>query len=255
MRRALLRILSPWLKKHPQIRRTLRRVEVNSDLVRHTVAAVLPQIIQPDPREIYITLTAHCNLRCLGCRYGRDFMPGSSLPWPVVRDLLEDCRQAGIRNIRLYGGEPLLHKDIVRIVEQTVALGLRPWLTTNAILLKEKIDDLYRAGLRTVSVGYYGKPTTPPAAWRARRACPTAKWRNMRASFARTWIPSAARTCRSSCLMTFSATPRLSTGMCSVFWMSARTNAPPFRSSMPIGALAARACSDSWSIHPIRYAR
>ena len=33
------------------------------------------QTIQPDPKEIFLTLTANCNLRCKGCRYGRDFMP------------------------------------------------------------------------------------------------------------------------------------------------------------------------------------
>ena len=117
---------------------------------------VLPQIIQPDPREIYITLTANCNLRCIGCRYGRDFMPGQQLPLSMVRDLLDDCKALGIKNIRLYGGEPLLHKDIIRIVEHSVGLGLNTWLTTNGILLKEKVDDLYSAGLRTIAVGFYG---------------------------------------------------------------------------------------------------
>jgi cyclic pyranopterin phosphate synthase len=131
-------------------------IDAQADLVRHSVAPVLPNVIQPDPREIYITLTANCNLRCIGCRYGRDFMSGSQLSWPLVRDLLDDIRQAGIRSVRLYGGEPLLHKDLTRIVEHSVKLGLHTWITTNGILLREKIDDLYRAGLRTVSVGFYG---------------------------------------------------------------------------------------------------
>ncbi len=131
-------------------------MDVQVDLVRHSAAAIFPQIIQPDPHRIFITLTANCNLRCVGCRYGRDFMPGSTLPWPVVRDLLDDARSLGIYGIRLYGGEPLLHKDLCRIVEHSVGLGLNTWVTTNGILLKEKIDDLYDAGLRSVSVGFYG---------------------------------------------------------------------------------------------------
>jgi len=83
-------------------------------------------------------------------------MPGSQLPWPVVRDLLDDCKQFGINSIRLYGGEPLLHRDLPKIVEHAKKLGLHPWLTTNGILLKEKIDELYDAGLRDISIGYYG---------------------------------------------------------------------------------------------------
>lgn len=148
--------LAPHLRKHPHLREAGKSLELYADIVRHSAASVFPAVIGPDPREIYITLTANCNLRCMGCRYGRDFMPGEQLSWLLVRDLLDDCKEAGIRSIRLYGGEPLLHKDLARIVEYALSLGLNPWLTTNGILLREKIDDLYRAGLRTVHLGYYG---------------------------------------------------------------------------------------------------
>jgi cyclic pyranopterin phosphate synthase len=148
------------LRGHPGvlngIRSAVRSAALQQDILKHTAARVLPQIIQPDPKEIFLTLTANCNLRCKGCRYGRDFMPGSQLPWPVVRDLLDDCKQFGINSIRLYGGEPLLHRDLPKIVEHAKKLGLHPWLTTNGILLKEKIDELYDMGLRDISVGYYG---------------------------------------------------------------------------------------------------
>ena len=149
----LSRFAGPFVR---QSRTGVRRMRTYLGLVQHSTAAVLPQIIQPDPQEIYITLTADCNLRCQGCRYGREFMHGHQLPWATVRDLLDDCRKLGIRNIRLYGGEPLLHRDIVRIVEYSASLGLHTWLTTNGILLKRKADDLYRAGLRRISVGFYG---------------------------------------------------------------------------------------------------
>ena len=134
----------------------VKALETYADMARHTAAAIAPQIIRADPREIYITLTANCNLRCIGCRYGREFMPGAQLTWPIVRDVLADCKELGINNIRLYGGEPLLHKDLPRIVEHAVGLGLNTWITTNGILLKEKVDDLYKAGLRAVDVGFYG---------------------------------------------------------------------------------------------------
>lgn len=149
-------IISPLLRNQPHLRGAAKSLDLYLDIARHSAAAVLPQIIQPDPREVYITLTANCNLRCKGCRYGREFMAGSQLPWPIVRDLLDDCKQAGIRNIRLYGGEPLIHRDVVRIAEHSVHLGLNTWISTNGMLLRERIDDLYQAGLRQVCVGYYG---------------------------------------------------------------------------------------------------
>jgi molybdenum cofactor biosynthesis enzyme MoaA len=149
----LTRLFDP-LKQQSRI--GVRKARTYFGIVQHSTAAVLPQVIQPDPQEIYITLTADCNLRCQGCRYGRDFMAGSQLPWETVRDLLDDCKSLGIRNIRLYGGEPLLHRDIIRIVEHSSSLGLHTWLTTNGILLKKKADALYDAGLRRISIGFYG---------------------------------------------------------------------------------------------------
>jgi len=156
LRTKLTRLVLPALRRHPHLKAFARNLDSYYDLARHTTAAVLPQIIQPDPQEIFITLTANCNLRCIGCKYGRDFMPGAQLPFTLVRDLLEDCSAFGIRSVRLYGGEPLLYKELTRVVQQAVNLGLHPWLTTNGILLKEKIDDLYAAGLRKISIGFYG---------------------------------------------------------------------------------------------------
>lgn len=83
-------------------------------------------------------------------------MPGAVLPYEVILDVLDDAAAAGIRTIRLYGGEPLLHPDLPRIVSAARAVGINPYVTTNGILLDRKIDDLYRAGLRDITIGFYG---------------------------------------------------------------------------------------------------
>ena len=58
------------LRGHPQvlsgIRSAVRSAALQQDILKHTAARVLPQIIQPDPKEIFLTLTANCNLRCKG---------------------------------------------------------------------------------------------------------------------------------------------------------------------------------------------
>ncbi len=155
--RSLLRdMVGPWLRRHPQIKRNFIKADTQLDLIRHSLAPVIPSLIKPQPRNLTIAITAYCNLRCVGCRYGRDFMPGSQLSWPVMRELLNDAKQAGFELVRLYGGEPLLHPDLTKIVEHSVNLGLRTYVTTNGILLKEKIDELYSAGLRDFTIGFYG---------------------------------------------------------------------------------------------------
>lgn len=149
-------VTGPIVARLPALRALAHDAEERLDRTRHSVAAHWPGLIRPDPREIYVTLTAHCNLRCAGCRYGRDFMPGAQLPVPMVLDLLEDTKALGIRSVRLYGGEPLLYKGLTRVVERSVGLGLHTWLTTNGILLRQRIDDLYAAGLRELTIGVYG---------------------------------------------------------------------------------------------------
>ena len=59
-------------------------------------------------------------------------------------------------NVRFYGGEPLLHPDLPRMVEHATSVGVQPYVTTNAIILEQKIDALYAAGLRSITVGFYG---------------------------------------------------------------------------------------------------
>jgi cyclic pyranopterin phosphate synthase len=83
-------------------------------------------------------------------------MVGSQLSFEMVRDLLQDAREVGFERVRLYGGEPLLHKDLPRMVETAASLQLNPCITTNGILLGEKISDLYSAGLRAITIGFYG---------------------------------------------------------------------------------------------------
>ena len=102
-------------------------------------------------------MTAHCNLRCVGCRYGTDdFLPGARLSLDVVRRAIEDAKAGGVDTVRLYGGEPLLHPDLPAMVRHATSLGLRAYITTNGTHLGQRIRPLYEAGLRLATIGFYG---------------------------------------------------------------------------------------------------
>lgn len=156
LRSRLRRALAPHLHRYPAVWRLFASTDARLERARQSLAVHIPQLIAPAPRQLQIAITAHCNLRCIGCNYGRDFMRGAQLPWPVVRDLLDDARELGFWEIRLYGGEPLLHPDLPRMVEHTVRLGMEPFVTTNGMLLAEKFDALHAAGLRRLTLGFYG---------------------------------------------------------------------------------------------------
>lgn len=153
---ALRKLLRPVYEKSEPFRKALIAVDTEVDRMRTFASTHIPGLIRADPRHIYLTLTANCNLRCKGCNYGRDFMPGHQLSVAMVKDALDDAKAAGMEAVRLYGGEPLMHKQIGEIVEHCTRIGIHTYMTTNGILLKRKIDEVFEAGLRHLSVGFYG---------------------------------------------------------------------------------------------------
>ena len=80
-----------------------------------------------------------CNLACAGC--GKIDYPDEILNQRLSYDqcmaAIDEC---GAPVVSLAGGEPLLHKDLPRIVEGFLARKKFVILCTNALLLKKKID-------------------------------------------------------------------------------------------------------------------
>ena len=152
----LIRTLRPLLRRHKHIKNLLKGIDEHLALIQHSTATYFPILIQPQPRQLTLAVTARCNLRCIGCRYERDYMLGQELPSHIVKNLLDDARTAGINMVRFYGGEPLLHPALPEMIEHSVQLGMETYITTNGILLKQRIDSLYQAGLRWMTIGFYG---------------------------------------------------------------------------------------------------
>jgi len=80
-----------------------------------------------------------CNLACAGC--GKIDYPDPILDRRLsVEDCLQAVDECGAPVVSIAGGEPLIHKDIARIVEGIVARKRYVYLCTNALLLEKKID-------------------------------------------------------------------------------------------------------------------
>lgn len=160
----LYRQIRPTLVKYgeqlcrhrPWLRNVLLHGDRTADLIKHKIAVLVPQVIRPEPRSLFIAITADCNFACKGCHYGRDFMHGYQLSLDVVLRVLDDAKEAGFSRIRFYGGEPLAHKDLPKMIKHANELGLKHWITTNGLLLRKQIDALYDSGAREISLGYYG---------------------------------------------------------------------------------------------------
>lgn len=104
-----------------------------------------------------VSVTDKCNLRCVYC------MPEAGLPWLQRDEILsyEEIAQiaraaaaAGVRSVRLTGGEPLVRRDLHKLVAALAAIpGIDDIaLSTNGLLLAEQLPQLAAAGLRRVNL-------------------------------------------------------------------------------------------------------
>ena len=107
--------------------------------------------------SLRISVTDKCNLRCQYC------MPDTPIPFQPTADLLtfEEISQVvrlivprGIRKIRVTGGEPLLRRQLDRLIAMLSSIdGVDDLaITTNGILLEEQVGKLVAAGLRRINV-------------------------------------------------------------------------------------------------------
>jgi cyclic pyranopterin phosphate synthase len=110
--------------------------------------------------DLRISVTDRCNFRCVYCMpkevFGRDyqFLPhGELLTFEEITRVAKIFVDHGVAKIRLTGGEPLLRRNIERLIEMLAAIGdLDLTLTTNGALLAKKARGLRDAGLKRVTV-------------------------------------------------------------------------------------------------------
>jgi cyclic pyranopterin phosphate synthase len=110
-----------------------------------------------DINYLRLSITDRCNLRCFYClpRQGWHKLPASEiLSYEEFLRLARVAVMAGIRKVRVTGGEPLVRKgvlDFLRRLREVAGLE-EIALTTNGLLLAEMAPDLYVAGLRHVNL-------------------------------------------------------------------------------------------------------
>jgi GTP 3',8-cyclase len=104
-----------------------------------------------------ISVTDRCNLRCIYCMPEQGIERLSHEDILRFEDILKIVKVAaslGVNKIRYTGGEPLVMKDIDRLIYETSKIhGIDDIaITTNGILLYDMAEDLKKAGLKRVNI-------------------------------------------------------------------------------------------------------
>ena len=106
------------------------------------------------PRSVRLSLTDRCDLACVYCRPDkRDGYLEDRLEIEAWKTMAAGLIRAGVRRVRLTGGEPLLHPAIVEVIAFLRGLGIDDLaLTTNATRLERHARALREAGLMRINV-------------------------------------------------------------------------------------------------------
>lgn len=103
-----------------------------------------------------ISITDRCNLRCRYCMPEdiKNIPMTELLTYEEITQIVKIAVTLGIRKIKITGGEPLVRKDVdclIRMLKETEGIE-NVTMTTNGVLLAEKIQELREAGLDGVNV-------------------------------------------------------------------------------------------------------
>lgn len=112
-------------------------------------------------RDLRISVTDRCNLRCQYCMPEHEGLPlyegvprGDILTFEEIARVAQAAVNLGARKLRVTGGEPLLRKDLPRLIAMLAAIPHVEdlALTTNGLLLPRFAQELKAAGLQRVTV-------------------------------------------------------------------------------------------------------
>lgn len=112
-------------------------------------------------RDLRLSVTDRCNFRCDYCMpkeiFGDDFVflpKDELLTFDEMVRIAKVYTRLGVKKIRITGGEPLLRRDLYKLIYELNQLdGIEDiGLTTNGLLLKKHGQRLYDAGLRRINV-------------------------------------------------------------------------------------------------------
>ena len=110
-------------------------------------------------RDLRISVTDRCNFRCVYCMpksvFGSEYRfleRKELLSFEEIERVAAAAVRLGVTKLRLTGGEPLVRKDVDKLIALLAPLGAELTLTTNASLLAAKAEALAAAGLDRVTV-------------------------------------------------------------------------------------------------------
>jgi len=91
------------------------------------------------PASVDVFITSRCNLLCLHCFADAGKANAQELPLSNLKSIFDQLEKMGVLELRINGGEPLLHREVRRVLSYLGQKRFRKVLLTNGTLLDEEI--------------------------------------------------------------------------------------------------------------------
>ena len=95
---------------------------------------------------MYIRVSENCNSRCFMCHYAGT-NDSYNITLKQYHKILNHMQKNNYKMLRFTGGEPLLHKNIIKMIKEAKEINLKTSIITNGYLLPKKVNKLIEAGL------------------------------------------------------------------------------------------------------------
>lgn len=114
----------------------------------------------PPPQYVIWDCTRRCNLACEHCGASKERY-ATELSTAQLRDVIDQLAALGVKSLVVTGGEPLLRRDLLEVLDYAWQRGLKSGIATNGFLLDAPLArQFHEAGVHSVQVSLDGLAET-----------------------------------------------------------------------------------------------
>ncbi len=106
--------------------------------------------IHEAPRNIDLSLTGRCNLKCAYCFYADEMAGRQDLPAEAWLDFFTELKSLAVRSLTLSGGEVFMRRDLWQLIDGIVDARMRYSILSNGTLITQKTIEQFLQGGRRI---------------------------------------------------------------------------------------------------------
>ncbi|MBU0492362.1 MAG: radical SAM protein, partial [Chloroflexi bacterium] len=109
---------------------------------------VPPPGLKPRPKNVDVSITGRCNLKCAYCFYADEMAALSDLPTDRWLACFQELGELAVQRVCLSGGEVFTRPDLFDLIDSVIANRMRYTILTNGTLITEETIEQFQVGKR-----------------------------------------------------------------------------------------------------------